>query len=221
MSFDSKKAWTDIEDLALITVVDNIGTKNWTLVSIELKRSGNYHRTGKQCRERWHNHLDPKILKAPWTSEEDDMIFELYKKLGRTWSKISEFLPGRSDNSVKNRFYSHLRKKLRSYNKSRPHCQRIIGSIRSILRDSEIIDFLLSPPQTQDSPSPCQNPSPKPKKTQKSSVQAVPTAKCNLYCPQPLPGVLNDDSSLEDAKLLMQLFSFPCKTQSLSQLNIY
>ena len=104
MSFDSKKTWTDIEDLALITVVDDIGTKNWTLVSIELKRSGNYHRTGKQCRERWYNHLDPKIVKVPWTNEEDDMVFELYKKLGRTWSKISEFLPGRSDNSVKNRF---------------------------------------------------------------------------------------------------------------------
>lgn len=28
-------------------------------------------RLGKQCRERWQNHLDPSIVKGPFTGQED------------------------------------------------------------------------------------------------------------------------------------------------------
>jgi hypothetical protein len=31
-------------------------------------------RTGKQCRERWHNQLDPGIKKEGWTDEEDRFV---------------------------------------------------------------------------------------------------------------------------------------------------
>ena len=30
-------------------------------------------RTGKQCGEEWHNHLDPHINKSPWTDSEEDI----------------------------------------------------------------------------------------------------------------------------------------------------
>ena len=38
------------------------------------------------------------------------MIFNGYLTYGSSWSKIAKELPGRTENSVKNRFYSTVRK---------------------------------------------------------------------------------------------------------------
>ena len=42
--------------------------------------------------------------------EEDDLVFKLYLEFGSSWSKIAKYLPGRTENSIKNRFYSTARK---------------------------------------------------------------------------------------------------------------
>ena len=55
-----------------------------------------------QCRERWHNHLNPEISKEAWSREEDAKIVELHAKLGSKWAAIAKFMKGRSDNSIKN-----------------------------------------------------------------------------------------------------------------------
>lgn len=144
MASDYRRPWTNEEDSAIKQLVEELGIKNWSLIATELaSRYQIKHRSGKQCRERWHNHLDSCIDKKPWTQEEDDLIFELHKEFGKSWSKIAESIPGRTDNSVKNRFYSTLRRNLRKYNKSRPHSQRLIGSVRTILRNPEIPELLL------------------------------------------------------------------------------
>jgi len=59
---------------------------------------------------RWHNHLDPYIKKDPINKEEERKIFDLHKKLGNKWADIAKELPGRSDNCIKNYFYSTHRK---------------------------------------------------------------------------------------------------------------
>ena len=144
MSSDYRRPWTPEEDSAIRSLVEELGVKNWSLIATELaQRFAIRHRSGKQCRERWHNHLDASIDKKPWTQEEDNVIFELHKEFGKSWSKIAEHIPGRTDNSVKNRFYSTLRRNLRKYNKSRPHCERLAGSVRTILRNPTIPDILL------------------------------------------------------------------------------
>ena len=38
--------------------------------------------TGKQCRERWHNQLDPNIKKEGWSEEEDLILLHAHTELG-------------------------------------------------------------------------------------------------------------------------------------------
>ena len=68
-------------------------------------------RTNKQCRERYTNHLRPEITKKSFTKDEDELLFNLQKKFGNQWAKIAKFLPGRSDNSIINRWHNVQRSK--------------------------------------------------------------------------------------------------------------
>jgi hypothetical protein len=67
-------------------------------------------RSGKQCRERWFNTLNPSVKKGGWMAEEDFLIFKFFSEFGSKWSLIASKFPGRTENSVKNRFYSTLRR---------------------------------------------------------------------------------------------------------------
>ncbi|EGR32450.1 myb-like DNA-binding domain protein, partial [Ichthyophthirius multifiliis] len=69
-----------------------------------------FKKTGKQIRERYINKLDPNIKKVAWTTEEDQIILDSFLEIGAKWSQISCKLNGRSENMVKNRFYSHIKR---------------------------------------------------------------------------------------------------------------
>lgn len=100
-----KHAWTPEEDAILQRIVSQEGAKSWTKVAAHLP-----HRMGRQCRERWFNHLAPEVKKGYWTAEEDHLIINAVREHGTKWSTIQKLLPGRSDNSIKNRYYSAIRK---------------------------------------------------------------------------------------------------------------
>ena len=108
-----KGPWTAEEDKKLVQWVKKQGAMKWSMCSEMIPG-----RSGKQCRERWYNNLSPDVVKGNWSAKEDYLIFKLFSTQGSKWSKIAESFKGRTENSIKNRFYSTLRRIASKYNNS-------------------------------------------------------------------------------------------------------
>ena len=106
-----KGPWTKEEDLKLIELVKKYGPEKWSNISTYLPG-----RLGKQCRERWYNHLNPEVRKTGWSKEEEWALFLLHRKYGNSWSTFSEKIPGRTDNTIKNHWNSIMKKNIVSIN---------------------------------------------------------------------------------------------------------
>ncbi|KAL4590722.1 hypothetical protein LXL04_003663 [Taraxacum kok-saghyz] len=131
-----KGPWSKEEDEVIVRLVDQYGAKKWSTIAQHLPG-----RIGKQCRERWHNHLNPNINKEAWSQEEEIALIHAHQVYGNKWAELTKFLPGRyayfihinsqrnknlynnddvnvilrSDNAIKNHWNSSVKKKLDSY----------------------------------------------------------------------------------------------------------
>ena len=109
-AFLRKRAWTDDEDERLIELVKQHGPYKWSFIASQM-----VERVGKQCRERWHNHLNPRIRKEGWTETEEWCLYLAHQLMGNKWADISKEINGRTDNSIKNHWNSTMRKKMEGY----------------------------------------------------------------------------------------------------------
>ena len=91
--------WKPEEDKLLIEAVETHGPKNWLKIAKNIPG-----KTDRQCRDRYTVYLIPGISGEPFTPYEDQIIIEKQRELGNKWTKIAEFLSGRTDVQVKTRF---------------------------------------------------------------------------------------------------------------------
>ncbi|GMH23772.1 hypothetical protein Nepgr_025615 [Nepenthes gracilis] len=120
-----KGQWTVEEDRLLIELVESHGLRRWSLIAQMLNG-----RIGKQCRERWHNHLRPDIKKEMWSEEEDRILIEAHAEIGNKWAEIAKQLPGRTENSIKNHWNATKRRQF-----SRRKCRSKFPRRSSLLQE--------------------------------------------------------------------------------------
>ncbi|EAX94476.1 Myb-like DNA-binding domain containing protein [Trichomonas vaginalis G3] len=99
------KRFSQEEDNLLRDLAKDKKNRTWKEIALFLPG-----RTACQCRDRYNQYLFKDVVNKPWTPEEDEIIVKKYKLYGPHWVKISQYLPGRSGNNIKNRWNSALTK---------------------------------------------------------------------------------------------------------------
>lgn len=128
----NRKLWMTHEDEVLQELARRHGIKAWSLIARELNltiHNGLAIRLGKQCRERYFNHLDPAVNKKEWSNYEDFTILKKKLELGNRWCQIAKFLDGRTENQVKNRFKSLSKRAKKDFCDEQDQLGALMGEI--------------------------------------------------------------------------------------------
>lgn len=109
-----RQMWSSSEDNLLRKILGTGAKMTWNQIAKRLQEEDpKVTKTGKQCRERYRNYLNPNITERPWTKSEKTVFILLHNHYQNHWGEIAKFYKGRSDISIKNLFYAHMRKVLK------------------------------------------------------------------------------------------------------------
>ncbi|KAL8208587.1 hypothetical protein R6Q57_007999 [Mikania cordata] len=109
-----KGPWSEHEDFQLLFHVHMFGDRRWDFIA----NVSGLKRSGKSCRLRWVNYLNPGLKRGKLAPHEERLVLELHNKFGNRWSKIARKLPGRTDNEIKNYWRTHTRKRAQEKKKT-------------------------------------------------------------------------------------------------------
>eukprot|EP00826_Nyctotherus_ovalis_P065869 TRINITY_DN9699_c0_g1_i6.p1 TRINITY_DN9699_c0_g1~~TRINITY_DN9699_c0_g1_i6.p1 ORF type:complete len:382 (-),score=75.82 TRINITY_DN9699_c0_g1_i6:232-1377(-) len=109
-----RQMWVAKEDQLLLETLKIPAKMTWNQIAETMtRRDPETTKTGKQCRERFRNYLDPAILEKPWTKNEKTLFILLHRHYQNHWGEIAKYYMGRSDISIKNLFYAYMRRVLK------------------------------------------------------------------------------------------------------------
>ncbi|KAH9306187.1 hypothetical protein KI387_010591, partial [Taxus chinensis] len=112
-----KGPWTVQEDMRLVNYITLNGEGRWNF----LAKAAGLRRSGKSCRLRWVNYLRPDLKRGNITPQEERLIIDLQSRWGNRWSRIAQYLPGRTDNEIKNHWRTRIKRKFNAGNRPSQH----------------------------------------------------------------------------------------------------